>query len=220
MPSLGLPSPRNTLTKWNESNEGHYVARGMEYIMYKESLKRLGLFSLKKSSDFICLMGGYREVGARVFLEIHSERIGDSSHKLQQGKFLCYSEIGLLERLCNPHPRRISHLSGSRPLAALLHFNLNQTLKFWVEWLDQMTSKDAFQPKLLYYLPVYKAFVLNYTVSEPKLWPFNYWNIEGKKVFILWSCLFPVIFLPFFLPQPRLHTLSTKCLKTIGGLIN
>lgn len=53
--------------------------------MYKESLKRLGLFSLKKSSDFSYLMGSYREAGARVILEVHSERTENSSHKLQQG---------------------------------------------------------------------------------------------------------------------------------------
>jgi len=70
------------LTKWNESRESHEVTRRMEYIMYKRSLKRLVLFSLKKSSDFRYLMGGCREAGARVFLE-NSERTGKRSHKLQ-----------------------------------------------------------------------------------------------------------------------------------------
>jgi len=47
---LGLPSPRKTLTAWNENSRG----QGLEIRRSEKSLSELALFSLKKRRSWCC----------------------------------------------------------------------------------------------------------------------------------------------------------------------
>lgn len=62
-------------------------------MLYEERLKDLGLLSLenrKLNGDiiffFISLLGDHREDRAKLFSEVHSNRVRGNWHKLQQGK--------------------------------------------------------------------------------------------------------------------------------------
>jgi len=89
------------------------MMRGLEHLSYEETLRELGLFSLKKRrlrGDLInaykSLQGGDQEDGAKLFPVVPSDRTRGNRHKLKQRKFQLNMRKNFFTlRVTEPWPR-------------------------------------------------------------------------------------------------------------------
>ena len=70
------------------------MIRGLEDLSYKERLRELGLFSMKKrrllgdlTVAFQYLKGAYKQEGEWLFTRVDSDRTRGNGFKLKQGRF-------------------------------------------------------------------------------------------------------------------------------------
>lgn len=94
MSSIGLSSPRKTLTYWSESSGGHQDGyRAGEHDIRGEA-ERSGPVQPRRhlqrvfTAVYSYLIGGYTEDGARFFLEMHNGRTIGNRPKLEHGKVI------------------------------------------------------------------------------------------------------------------------------------
>lgn len=98
--------------------EGHQKNRELGHVTNKETLRALVFFSLKNrrlQDDLTVILsypvGGNREDGARLFLEVHSKNDKRQLIKLQHGKFQVDIRGG----------GGILHSEGGQPVVAKTH---------------------------------------------------------------------------------------------------
>lgn len=91
-PVSRLPGARRIVALWIESRSSHQDGWGLEHRVCEVSLGELDLFSLKNRrlrgdlfAAYCSLIGGYRWVGSRFFLEVHGYRAKNNGHKWNTG---------------------------------------------------------------------------------------------------------------------------------------
>ncbi|KAJ7417587.1 hypothetical protein WISP_63677 [Willisornis vidua] len=94
---------------------------GLEYLPYKDRLRKLVLLSLQKKrlhGDFVAafqyLRRGYREAREGLFVRNCSDRTGSNGHKLKEKKFRLRirEKLGRMVRYRNRLPREVSDASA------------------------------------------------------------------------------------------------------------
>ena len=69
------------------------MIRGLEHLPYKDRLRELGFFGLKRRlqgdllAAFQCLKGAYKQEGSQLFTRLDNGRTRGNGFKLKEGRF-------------------------------------------------------------------------------------------------------------------------------------
>jgi len=115
------------------------MIRGLEYLSYEESLRKLGLFSLEERmlwgdliAAFQYLKGAYRKDGENIFNGACCSRTGSNGFKLREGRFRLdtrkkFFTMGVVKHW-NRLPREVVEAPSLETLKARLNGALSNLL--------------------------------------------------------------------------------------------
>jgi len=111
------------------------MMRGLEHLSYKETLRELGLFSLKKRrlrghliNVYKCLKGGCQDNGAKLFSVVPSDRTRGNGHKLKLKKFCLNMRKNFFTLRVTGHWNRLPREAVDFPFVEIFKTRLDKVL--------------------------------------------------------------------------------------------